>query len=89
MAATQAGMNRFYALFAVVAVVGLGVLGYLLLRPATVSIPANVVVQTADTSVFRGYLKGSPDARVEITEYADYQCPFCLTFVTINMNSIE
>jgi protein-disulfide isomerase len=89
MAATQAGMNRFYALFAVVAVIGLGVLGYLLLRPATVSIPANVVVQTADTSGFRGYIKGSPDALVEITEYADYQCPFCQTFATLQMPTIE
>jgi protein-disulfide isomerase len=89
MAATQAGMNRFYALFAVVAVIGLGVLGYLLLRPATVSIPANVVVQTADTSGFRGYAKGSPGAPVEITEYADYQCPFCQTFATLQMPTIE
>jgi protein-disulfide isomerase len=89
MAATQAGMKRFYALFATVAVVGVAALAYLLFKPATVSIPANVTVQPSDTSGFRGYLKGSAAAPVEITEYADYQCPFCQTFATLQMPTIE
>jgi protein-disulfide isomerase len=89
MAATQAGMKRFYVLFAAVAVIGVAVLAYLLFKPATVSIPANVTVQPSDTSGFRGYLKGSADAPVEITEYADYQCPFCQTFATLQMPTIE
>jgi protein-disulfide isomerase len=89
MAATQAGMKRFYAVFAVVAVLGVGALAYLLFQPATTSIPANVTVQPSDTSGFRGYLKGSADAPVEITEYADYQCPFCQTFATLQMPTIE
>jgi protein-disulfide isomerase len=89
MAATQAGMKRFYSVFAVFAVAGLGVLGYLLTRPATVSIPANVTVQASDTSGFKGYVKGSATAPVEITEYADYECPFCQTFATLQMPTIE
>jgi protein-disulfide isomerase len=89
MAATQAGVKRFYTLFAVLALLGLGVLAYLLLKPATVSIPVNVTVQASDTSGFRGYLKGSSDAPVEITEFADYQCPFCQTFATLQMPTIE
>ncbi|MBA3444435.1 MAG: DsbA family protein [Gemmatimonadales bacterium] len=89
MAATQAGMKRFYTLFAVVALVGLGALAYLLTRPATVSIPANVTVQPSDTSGFAGYVQGSDTAPVEITEYADYQCPFCQTFATLQMPTIE
>jgi protein-disulfide isomerase len=89
MADAPGGMKRFYALLIGVAVVGLGVLGVLLNRPKTVSIPANVTIQTADTAGFRGYLKGSADAPVEITEYADYQCPFCQTFATIQMPAIE
>jgi protein-disulfide isomerase len=89
MAATQTGMKRFYILFAVLVVVGLGVLAFLTFRPASVSIPANVTVQTSDTTGFRGYIKGSPTAPVEITEFADYQCPFCQTFATLQMPTIE
>src|SRR5918995_2526050 len=89
MAATQTGMKRFYALFAVLALAGIAVLAYLLMKPATVSIPANVAVQASDTSGFRGYVKGSATAPVEITEYADYQCPFCQTFATLQMPTIE
>src|SRR5918999_163329 len=89
MAATQAGVKRFYAVLSAIALFGLGVLAYLLLKPDTVSIPANVTVQASDTSGFRGYVKGSPQAPVEITEFADYQCPFCQTFATLQMPTIE
>ena len=89
MADAPGGMRRFYAILIGVAVVGLGVLGVLLSRPKTVSIPANVTIQTSDTAGFRGYIKGSASAPVEITEYADYQCPFCQTFATIQMPTIE
>jgi protein-disulfide isomerase len=89
MAEAPGGMKRFYAILIGVAVVGLGVLGILLSRPKTVSIPANVTIQTSDTAGFRGYIKGSANAPVEITEYADYQCPFCQTFATIQMPTIE
>jgi len=82
-------MKRFYTVFAVLALIGLGALGYLLTRPSTVSIPANVTVQPADTSGFAGYVKGAKTAPVEITEYADYQCPFCQTFATLQMPTIE
>jgi protein-disulfide isomerase len=89
MADAPGGMKRFYGILIGVAVVGLGVLGVLLSRPKTVSIPANVTIQTADTAGFRGYILGSADAPVEITEYADKQCPFCQTFATIQMPTIE
>jgi protein-disulfide isomerase len=89
MAGTQAGVKRFYTLFAVLALAGVGVLAYLLLKPSTISIPANVTIQPSDTSDFHGYVKGSKDAPVEITEFADYQCPFCQTFATLQMPTIE
>jgi protein-disulfide isomerase len=89
MAAPQAGMKRFYTIFAVLALVGVGVLLYLATRPGTISIPANVTVQPSDTTGFRGYIKGAADAPVEITEFADYQCPFCQTFATLQMPTIE
>jgi protein-disulfide isomerase len=82
-------MKGFYTALGVVAVVGVGVLGWLLSRPRSASIPANVTVQPADTAGFRGYLLGSDSAKVEITEYADYQCPFCQTFTTLQMPTIK
>jgi protein-disulfide isomerase len=82
-------MKRFYGLLAAVAVVGIGLLGYQLSKPATVSIPANVQIDVKDTAGFHGYVKGDPNAPVEITEYADYQCPFCQTFATLQMPTIE
>jgi protein-disulfide isomerase len=89
MAASPNGMTRFYTILGAVAVVGIGLLGYQLSKPATVSIPANVTIQPSDTAGFRGYVKGSDSAAVEITEYADYQCPFCQTFATLQMPTIE
>ncbi|HET8833389.1 MAG TPA: thioredoxin domain-containing protein [Gemmatimonadales bacterium] len=89
MAASPVGMKRFYSLLAAVAVVGIGLLGYQLSKPATVSIPANVQIDVKDTANFHGYVKGDPNAPVEITEYADYQCPFCQTFATLQMPTIE
>ena len=89
MAATPDGMKRFYAILAGVAVLGLGLLAYLMSRPKTVSVPANVTIQASDTAGFRGYFKGSESAPVEITEFADYQCPFCQTFATLQMPTIE
>jgi protein-disulfide isomerase len=89
MAATPVGMKRFYAILAGIAVVGLGALGFLVSRPRVASIPANVTIQPSDTAGFRGYVKGAESAPVEITEYADYQCPFCQTFATLQMPTIE
>ncbi|HEY8256142.1 MAG TPA: thioredoxin domain-containing protein [Gemmatimonadales bacterium] len=89
MATSPGGLKRFYAVFVVVALVGLGALGYLIAKPATVSIPVNVTIQPSDTAGFHGYVKGSPEAPVEITEFADYQCPFCQTFATLQMPTIE
>lgn len=88
MAATP-GMKRFYGILAAVALLGLGALGFLLSRSSVSSIPANVTIQPSDTAGFRGYIKGSQSAPVEITEYADYQCPFCQTFATLQMPTIE
>src|SRR5918997_2742742 len=89
MAAPPTGMKRFYPILVGLAVLGLGALGFLLSRPRVTSIPANVTIQPSDTAGFRGYVKGSESAPVEITEYADYQCPFCQTFATLQMPAIE
>jgi protein-disulfide isomerase len=89
MAGTPAGLKRFYLVLAAVAIVGVGALAWVLARPSAVSIPANVAIQTADTAGFGGYVMGDASAPVEMTEFADYQCPFCQTFATLQMPTIR
>ncbi|MGH7517877.1 MAG: DsbA family protein [Gemmatimonadales bacterium] len=89
MAGTPAGLKRFYLLLTAVAVIGVGALAWVLARPSTVSIPANVTVQASDTAGFRGYVLGEAGAPLEFTEFADYQCPFCQTFATLQVPTIR
>ena len=85
----QPGLNRFYLLLGGIAVLGAGALAYMAMSRRTVSIPVDVTVLAADTAGFRGYLIGSPDAPVEITEYADFQCPACQDFATIQFPAVR
>ena len=89
MAQAQAGMKKFYLVLGGVAVVGVGALLYLMGKPKSVSIPVNVTVQAADTAGFRGYLLGADSAKLEVTEYADYQCPVCQDFETIQFPTVR
>ncbi len=87
-APAPSGLKRFYLVLALVAVIGVGAMVVLSQRK-TVSIPANVVVTTADTAGFQGYILGSADAPVEVTEYADYQCPACAGFDAVQFPSVR
>jgi protein-disulfide isomerase len=89
MAPAQGGLTRFYSLIAVAAIAGVGVIVYLMKGSTAVSIPVNVAVTAADTAGFRGYILGSDSAPVEVTEYADYQCPACQSYATVQMPSVE
>ena len=82
-------MKRFYVILAVLALGGVAAIGYLTMGRHRVSIPANVQVLPADTAGFRGYLKGSDSAAIEVTEYADYQCPACQDFEAVQMPTID
>jgi protein-disulfide isomerase len=86
----QRGLNRFYTVLGIVGVAGLGAIGYLALgREKGVSIPVDPVILAADTAGFRGYLLGSDSAPVEITEFADYQCPACQEFETLQFPQVR
>lgn len=89
MATEGSGMRAFYIAIGAVAVVGVGVLGYMMTRPVSVEIPADVLIQVTDTAGFSGYYLGSAEALVEISEYGDYQCPFCQSFAMVQFPTIK
>jgi len=77
-------MKGFYLLLVGVAVIGGGVLWYGSQRRAPAPAPSGPVpVAAADG--FRGYTQGSDSAPIEITEYSDFECPFCASFATVQM----
>ena len=85
-------MSRFYLLLAVVAVVA----GVLIWRgaqggSADVSATAAVapVAVTPADSAFKGFVLGSATAPVEVTEYADFQCPHCGEFANVQFPTIK
>lgn len=89
MAASAPGVKSFLRMLAVAAVIAAAALVYLVMRPKAVSIPANVAVLAADTAGFRGYFLGSDSAPVEVSEYADFQCPACQAFETVQFPSVR
>ena len=89
MAQAAAGMNRFYFVLGVAALAGIAALVYQVKKPSAVSIPVNVTVLAADTAGFRGYLLGSDSAKLEVTEYADYQCPVCQDFENVQFPAVK
>jgi protein-disulfide isomerase len=82
-------MNRFYLLLGTVAVAGIAALVYQMGKPNSVSIPVNVTVLAADTAGFRGYLIGADSAPVEISVFADYQCPACGQFENVQWPVVQ
>jgi protein-disulfide isomerase len=89
MAASAGGMKRFYPILGGLAVAGAAVLAALTLRKPAVSIPANATVQVGDTSGFHGYYLGSDSAPLTVTEYADYECPACQEWYSVQFPTIE
>jgi protein-disulfide isomerase len=82
-------MKRFYVVLAVLAA-ALGLTLVFLLREGTgASAVAAGPPPTVVDDGFRGYTLGSASAPVEITEYSDFECPFCATFATVQMPTIK
>jgi len=81
-------MKGFYVLLAAVAVVGGGMMWYSAQRkPAAAPSAPVAVVPAADG--FRGYTMGAASAPLEVTEYSDFECPFCASFATVQMPVIR
>jgi protein-disulfide isomerase len=72
----------FYVALAVLAVAGLGMLGYVASRGSDRQVvtldPSLPAVQS------EGYVLGSPSAPIEVIEFADFECPACAQFATLH-----
>jgi protein-disulfide isomerase len=80
-------MNRFYLLLVAVALIGGGVLWFGSRRQPAPPLTAPIPIATADG--FHGFTLGSDSAKVEVTEYSDFECPFCASFATVQMPVIR
>jgi len=84
-------MKRFYGLLAVVAVAAIAFLIYSANQPAA-AVPGGAAGRapvTAQDSAFPGYVLGSDSAPVKIVEFADYECPICAMFATVQFPTIR
>jgi protein-disulfide isomerase len=88
MAAKLGGSGRFLVILVAIAAAG----GFALWRNmqrSTAGTPLDVTALPADTAAFRGYVLGSPDAPVEIVEYADYMCGHCASFSVVQFPDVR
>jgi len=82
-------MKGFYALVAVVVVAGAGVLWYTARKPPPDAPAGAAAVPVAAADGFHGFSLGSERAPIEVTEYSDFECPFCAQFATVQMPVIR
>lgn len=85
-------MKGFYRLLVAVAVIGGVVLWYASQRKSSPAAPVAAPggpLPVAVADGFRGYTLGAAAAAIEVTEYSDFECPFCASFATVQMPVIR
>lgn len=80
-------MKGFYVLLAIVAIAGVGWLVYSARHKggAEMTADSSGPAPIAAADGFQGYTMGSESASIEITEYSDFECPYCAAFATVQM----
>lgn len=94
-AAAGFGLKRFHMVLSVIAVLGLGAVGYLVTLggsrgPASVPLALEGIDDPESlVAMARGVTKGDPNAPITILEFGDYQCPGCGQFARDFKPAIE
>ena len=76
----KANTKAFVGLLVTIAVAGVALLGYVLIRPSE---SALIVDPKIPAGTAEGYLLGKADAPVQVIEFGDFECPGCGTFANI------
>jgi protein-disulfide isomerase len=72
--------RNFWIALGLIAVLGLGALGYVASKPKVTS---TAIDPTLPALKAEGYVMGSPNAPLEVIEFGDFECPGCGQFATI------
>ncbi|MGH7675986.1 MAG: DsbA family protein [Gemmatimonadales bacterium] len=81
-------MKRFYLVLGFAALAGGAWLIYEARRPPAVT-PAGATAPAPAADGFAGFTMGSDSAPVEVVEYADFECPACAQFATVQMPTVR
>ena len=73
--------RTFYLTLAVLLILGIIVVGYAWQRGKGAG-AATTVAADETVTLTAGYVRGSPDAPIEIVEFGDFECPGCGEFAT-------
>jgi len=82
-------MKGFYVALGVVCAGGVAWLAYSALHRPEQGLGPNAPVPVAVADGFKGFTLGSDSAPVEITEYSDFECPWCAAFAAVQMPEVR
>jgi protein-disulfide isomerase len=87
-------MKKLYVILAVVAVIGIGAVGYSVGTGSGGAVSEPIAVEGLDdlnrlVELAQGMTKGDPSAAVTIIEFGDFQCPACQQFATMVKPQVE
>lgn len=85
MARDGGRMKGFYAGLGVVCAAGVAWLGYSAFHKTGPALGQNAPPPVAAADGFTGFTLGSDSAPIEITEYSDFECPWCAAFAAVQM----